>query len=265
MLYAREKDMTGRPVLLHDAEAFEAMRAAGRLAAMTLDFIAPEVKPGVSTAYLDTLCETFMRDHGAIPATIDYHGYRHATCISVNHVVTHGIPDDDKRLKDGDILNIDVTPKLNGWHGDSSRMYGVGDLSIKARRLIQATEEALAAGIAAVRPGARLGDVGAAIAAVARRYGYSIVEDYCGHGTGQVFHDAPQVVHHGVAGTGLLLEPGMIFTIEPMLNVGKKDVTLLGDGWTVVTRDRSLSAQFEHTIGVTDTGAEIFTLSPGQG
>jgi methionyl aminopeptidase len=238
------------------------MRRAGRIAAATLDFIAPQVRPGISTGELDRLCEGFMREAGAVPATIGYKGYAHASCISVNHVVTHGIPADDKVLRDGDILNIDVTPLFEGWHGDSSRMYVAGEPSVLAKRLIATTREAMMAGIAAVKPGATLGDVGHAIETVARRERFSIVEDFCGHGVGRVFHDAPQVLHYGKPGTGVVLEPGMIFTIEPMLNAGRAGVKVLGDGWTAVTRDRSLSAQFEHSVGVTEDGVEIFTLSP---
>lgn len=257
---SRQRDVTGKPIPLHDAEGFEGMRRAGRLAAATLDHIAGFVRPGVSTAELDRLCEDFMRAGGAVPATIGYHGYRHASCISVNHVVTHGIPSADKILQPGDILNIDVTPCLDGWHGDSSRMYVVGEPSVKARRLIEATREALAAGIAAVRPGATLGDVGHAIEQVALRARYAVVRDFCGHGVGRAMHQAPQVLHYGRPGQGLVLEPGLFFTIEPMLNAGGAAVKILDDGWTTVTRDRSLSAQFEHSVGVTETGVEIFTL-----
>ncbi|MGP1394240.1 MAG: type I methionyl aminopeptidase [Inquilinaceae bacterium] len=254
----------GRPIPLYGPEAFAAMRLAGRLAADTLDYIVPHLRAGVSTATLDALCDRFMRDRGAVPATVGYRGYRHATCISVNHVVTHGIPSADKILHDGDIVNVDVSPILNGWYGDSSRTMPVGSISVKARRLVDATHASLMAGIAAVRPGATLGDVGHACAGVAARAGYSVVQDFCGHGIGRVFHDAPTVTHFGQPGQGLVLEPGMIFTIEPMLNAGKADVKILADGWTTVTRDRSLSAQFEHTVGVTDSGCEIFTLSPSQ-
>lgn len=255
-------DSTGRPIPLYGPDAFEGMRLAGRLAAGTLDFIAGHVAPGVTTAALDRLCEAFMRDAGAVPATLGYKGYRHASCISVNHVVTHGVPAEGKALAEGDILNIDVTPVLDGWYGDSSRMYIVGEASVKARRLVSTTYEALMTGIAAVRPGATLGDVGHAIEAVARRGRYSVVRDFCGHGLGRVFHDAPQVLHYGHPGTGVVLEPGMIFTIEPMLNAGRPEVKILSDGWTTVTRDRSLSAQFEHSVAVTGDGVEIFTLSP---
>lgn len=260
---SKQRDANGRAIPLHDADDFEAMRRAGRIAAATLDFIAPHVKAGISTARLDRLCEEFMRAAGAVPATIGYKGYQHATCISVNHIVTHGIPSDEKILSDGDILNIDVTPRLDEWHGDSSRMYVVGETSLKARRLIATTYDAMMAGIGRVRPGATLGDVGHAIEAVAREARFSVVEDFCGHGVGRVFHDAPQVLHYGEAGTGVALEPGMIFTIEPMLNAGRPEVKILADGWTAVTRDRSLSAQFEHSVGVTETGVEIFTAGAG--
>jgi methionyl aminopeptidase len=251
----------GKPIRLHDESDFAAMRLAGRVAADTLDYITPHVVPGVSTGALDKLCEDFMRAAGSVPATIDYHGYQHASCISVNHVVTHGIPSDSKILRTGDIVNIDVTPLFNGWHGDTSRTFEVGAVSILAARLVATTYAAMMAGIAAVRPGATLGDVGAAIDAVARGAGFSSVRDFCGHGVGQVFHDTPQVLHYGRAGTGVVLEPGMIFTIEPMLNAGSYHVKVLPDKWTTVTKDHSLSAQFEHTLAVTESGYEIFTLS----
>ena len=251
----------GKRIALHDEAGFAAMRSAGRVAADTLDMIAQHVKPGVSTAQLDALCEAFMREAGTIPATIDYHGYKHASCISVNHVVTHGIPSATKLLREGDIVNIDVTPLLGGWHGDSSRTYQVGAVSILARRLVKAAYEAMFAGIGQVCPGAALGDVGAAIAAVARAHGFSSVRDFCGHGIGRVFHDAPQVLHYGRPGTGIVLEPGMIFTIEPMLNAGSHHIKVLPDNWTTVTKDHSLSAQFENTVAVTESGCEIFTLS----
>lgn len=251
----------GRKIPLHDAAAFAAMRAAGRVAADTLDMIAAQVQPGVSTAALDALCEAYMRAAGSIPATIGYHGYQHASCISVNQVVTHGVPSASTILRDGDIVNIDVTPLLDGWHGDASRTYRVGAVSALAERLVSTAYEAMYAGIHAVRPGATLGDVGAAIEAVASAQGFSSVRDFCGHGIGRVFHDAPQVLHYGRAGSGIVLEAGMIFTIEPMLNAGSHQVMVLADKWTTVTRDRSLSAQFEHTVAVTEGGFEIFTLS----
>jgi methionyl aminopeptidase len=257
-----QRDAAGRPIPLHGPEAFEGMRRAGRLAAATLDHVAPRIRPGVTTAEIDRLCEEFMRAAGAVPATIGYNGYRHASCVSVNHVVTHGIPSEAKVLAEGDIVNVDVTPILDGWHGDASRTFFAGEPSVKARRLVAATHEAMMAGIAAIRPGATLGDVGHAIETVARRERFSVVRDFIGHGVGRVFHDAPEVHHHGRPGAGAVLEPGMIFTVEPMLNAGRPDVLVLADGWTAVTRDRSLSAQFEHSVGVTETGVEIFTLSP---
>ncbi|MDR3391123.1 MAG: type I methionyl aminopeptidase [Sulfuriferula sp.] len=260
MRYSTQLDH-GKPIPLYDEAGFAAMRVAGRVAADTLDFITPYVKPGVSTAELDRLCEEFMRAAGSIPGTIDYHGYKHASCISVNHVVTHGVPSATKILHAGDIVNIDVTPKFQGWHGDTSRTYEVGAVSILAARVVRTAHEAMMAGIHKVRPGATLGDIGAAIEAVARAQGFSMVRDFCGHGIGQVMHDAPQVLHYGRAGTGIVLEPGMIFTIEPMVNVGSSQVKTLPDKWTTVTKDRSLSAQFEHTLAVTETGFEIFTLS----
>ena len=260
--FSAQRDMTNRPIPLHDADGFAGMRKAGALAALTLDFIGGHVRPGISTGELDRLCDTFMRDHGSVAATIGYKGYQHASCISVNHVVTHGIPSDAKVLRDGDILNIDVTPLVDGWHGDSSRMFIAGEASVKARRLCDITYQALMLGIAEVKPGKTLGDVGHAIETLARKNRFSIVEDFCGHGVGRVFHDAPQVLHYGKPGSGVVLEPGMIFTIEPMLNAGKADVKILGDGWTTVTRDQSLSAQFEQSVGVTETGYEIFTPSP---
>jgi methionyl aminopeptidase len=249
----------GRAIPLYDPADFEAMRRAGRLAAATLDFIALRVVAGASTAELDRACEDFMREHGAVPATIGYKGYRHATCISVNYVVAHGIPSDEQVLRDGDIVNIDVTPLLDGWHGDASRTFAVGRISRQTRRLIDTTYEAMMAGIARVKPGATLGDVGHAIARVAYRERFSVVRDFCGHGVGRVFQDAPEVLHWGKPRTGVVLEPGMIFTIEPMLNAGRWEVEVLDDGWTAVTRDRSLSAQFEHSVGVTADGVEIFT------
>lgn len=236
------------------------MRRAGALAAATLDFIAPQVVPGVATASLDQACEAFIRKHGAVPATIGYKGYRHASCISVNEVVAHGIPSADRLLVEGDIVNIDVTPLLNGWFGDTSRTFAVGNISPLAQRLIDTTYESLLAGIAQVRPGATLGDVGHAIAAVAEGEGFSVVRQFCGHGVGRVFQDAPDVLHYGEPGEGVVLQPGMMFTIEPMVNVGAWQVEILADGWTAVTIDRALSAQFEHSVGVTEDGVEVFTL-----
>ena len=248
-------------IKLHGASAFEGMRRAGRLAAKILDALAPMVVPGVTTAALDDVVRAMTLAGGAVPATLGYRGYTHSCCISINHVVCHGIPS-DKTLKDGDIVNIDVTPLLDGWHGDTSRMYLVGDVALKARRLVEVTHECLMIGIEQARPGARLGDIGAAIQRHAERNRYGVVREFCGHGVGRLFHDAPEVVHAARAGTGPELRPGMFFTIEPMINLGKPPVKLLEDGWTAVTRDRSLSAQFEHSIGITQDGCEVFTTSP---
>jgi len=248
-------------IKLHNPEGFEGMRKAGRLAAEILDAMVPRVRPGVSTEELDRVVREMTLDGGAVPATLGYRGYTHSCCISINHVVCHGIPS-PKTLKDGDIVNIDVTPLLDGWHGDTSRMYLVGDVGLKARRLVEVTHECLMIGIAKARPGARLGDIGAAIQAHAESHRYGVVRDFCGHGLGRLFHDAPEVVHAARPGTGPELRAGMFMTIEPMINLGKPAVKLLSDGWTAVTRDKSLSAQFEHSIGITDGEAEIFTLSP---
>ena len=249
-------------ILLYGPEAFEGMRAAGKLAAETLDFITPHIVPGAVTEEIDKLIETFIRDNGGIPATIGYRGYEKASCISINHVVCHGIPG-EKRLKEGDIANIDVTPILNGWHGDTSRMYFVGDkIPVKARKLTALTYECLMRAIDIVRPGTTLGDIGHAIQSHAEANRCSVVRDFCGHGLGRDFHTAPSVLHYGEPGTGITLREGMFFTIEPMINTGRYEVKVLSDGWTAVTRDRSLSAQFEHSIGVTEDGCEIFTLSP---
>ena len=247
-------------IKLHGPEGFAGMRAAGKLAAEILDALAPHVVPGVTTAALDDIVREMSIAGGGVPATLGYRGYTHSCCISINHVVCHGMPG-DKTLKDGDIVNIDVTPLVDGWHGDSSRMYLVGDVPLKARRLVEVTYECLMLGIAAVRPGARLGDIGAAIQRHAEANRYGVVREFCGHGVGRLFHDAPEVVHAARAGTGPELRPGMFMTIEPMINLGKAPVKLLEDGWTAVTRDRSLSAQFEHSIGITETGCEIFTQS----
>ncbi|NQX93599.1 MAG: type I methionyl aminopeptidase, partial [Erythrobacter sp.] len=249
-------------IKLHTEEGFEGMRKAGRLAATILDEVADLVKPGVTTESLDTAIRGMMLDAGAVPATLGYRGYTHSSCISLNHVICHGIPG-SKVLKDGDILNIDVTPLLDGWHGDTSRMYYAGEPSIKAKRLVDVTYECLMLGIdAASKPGARLGDIGAAIEAHAKQFRYGVVREFCGHGLGRLFHDAPEVVHAAKAGTGPELKPGMFFTIEPMINLGKPWAKVLGDGWTAVTRDKSLSAQFEHSLAITEDGVEIFTKSP---
>ncbi|PCI50877.1 MAG: type I methionyl aminopeptidase [Alphaproteobacteria bacterium] len=259
------QDYAFGPITLHTVDDFKFMAKIGRIAAETLDFIAPHVEPGISTAELDRLIHEYMTDQATIPATVGYHGYRHASCISVNHVAVHGIPSETKILKNGDIVNIDVTPRLDGpdhWHGDTSRMYMVGDnIPVKARRLIEATKKSLKAGIAAAQPGNRLGDIGIACGQVATDYGYSIATDFCGHGIGLTFHDNPEVIHVEPEDMGPILLPGMIFTIEPILNIGKPDVKTLDDGWTVVTRDRKLSAQAEHTVGITEDGLIIFTKS----
>ena len=248
-------------IKLHGPAGFQGMRKAGRLAAEILDEVAAHVRPGVTTGAIDDLVRAMTIDGGAIPATLGYRGYAHSCCISINHVVCHGIPS-ERTLRDGDIVNVDVTPLLDGWHGDSSRMYLVGDVPLKARRLVDVTYECLMIGIEQARPGARLGDIGAAIQRHAEAQRYGVVREFCGHGVGRLFHDAPEVVHAARAGTGPELKPGMFFTIEPMINQGKSPVKLLDDGWTAVTRDRSLSAQFEHSIGITEIGYEIFTASP---
>ncbi len=249
-------------IKLHGAEAFKGMRKAGQLAAQALDMLVEHVKPGVTTEDLDELVLDFAIEHGAIPAPLNYRGFPKAICTSVNHVVCHGIPN-SKPLKDGDIVNIDVTLILDGWHGDTSRMYAVGSISRRAERLIEVTYDALMRGVAAVKPGHTTGHIGAAIQKFAEGERCSVVRDFCGHGLGRVFHDRPNILHYGEPGDGVVLEPGMLFTIEPMINLGKPHVKILADGWTAVTRDRELSAQFEHTVGVTDTGCEVFTGSPG--
>ena len=250
-----------RRIPLHGPEDFEGMRKAGRLAAECLDMITPHVVPGVTTEALDRICHDFMMDHGAVPATLGYRGYTKSSCISINHVVCHGIPG-ERRLMAGDILNIDVTPLLDGWHGDTSRMYVAGEPSTRARLLLDVTYESLMRGIAVVKPGATLGDIGHAIQSYVERHRFSVVRDFCGHGIGRTFHAAPNVLHFGRPGEGPVLKEGMFFTIEPMVNAGRPEVKILDDGWTAVTRDRSLSAQFEHMVGVTATGCEVFTYSP---
>lgn len=248
-------------IVLHTPADFEGMRRAGRLCAETLDFLAPHVEPGVTTDRLDQLAHEFMTGRGAAPAPLNYRGFPKSICTSINHVVCHGIPG-PKRLADGDIVNIDVTVILDGWHGDSSRMYPVGKTSVKAQRLMDVTYESLMRGIAVVKPGATLGDIGFAIQRYVEGERFSVVRDFCGHGLGKTFHAPPSVLHYGRRGDGVKLEPGMFFTIEPMVNAGRPDTKILADGWTAVTRDRSLSAQFEHSLGVTEDGCEIFTLSP---
>lgn len=248
-------------IRLHGPDGFAGMRKAGQLAAACLDGLVGLVKPGVTTEEIDAFVHGFGLDHGALPATLNYRGYTKSCCTSINHVVCHGIPN-DKPLREGDIVNIDVTFILDGWHGDSSRMYLVGEVKRAAERLVDVTYEALLRGVAAVRPGRTTGDIGAAIQDYVESERCSVVRDFCGHGVGQLFHDAPNILHYGRRGEGVELKPGMIFTIEPMVNLGRPHVKVLADGWTAVTRDRSLSAQFEHTVGVTETGVEVFTFSP---
>lgn len=258
----RARSLAREPqIRLHGPDAFEGMRNAGHLTAKALDMLVDHVRPGITTADLDDIVFDFAIEHGAVPAPLNYRGFPKSICTSLNHVVCHGIPG-ARVLKDGDILNIDVTLILDGWHGDSSRMYRVGNVARAADRLIEVTYESLMRGVAAVKPGGTTGDIGAAIQTYAEAERCSVVRDFCGHGLGQVFHDRPNILHYGEPGEGLRLEPGMFFTVEPMINLGKPHVKILSDGWTAVTRDRSLSAQFEHTIGVTEDGCEIFTLSP---
>ncbi len=253
-------------VTIKTPEEIEKMRVAGRLGAEVLDYITPFVKPGVTTGELDRLCHDYMVNvQGTIPAPLNYAPpghvpYPKSICTSVNHQVCHGVPG-DKVLKNGDVVNLDITVIKDGWHGDTSRMFMVGEVSIQARRLTQVTYEAMWLGISKVRPGATLGDIGHAIQKHAESNGFSVVREFCGHGIGASFHEDPQVLHYGKPGTGLKLQAGMIFTIEPMINAGKKDIRQLGDGWTIVTRDHSLSAQWEHTVLVTDTGYEVLTVS----
>jgi methionyl aminopeptidase len=249
-------------IRLYGEDGFEGMRKAGQLTARCLDEITPLVKPGVPTEELDKFVFEFAMDHGALPATLMYRGYGKSTCTSINHVVCHGIPN-DKPMKEGDIVNIDVTLILDGWHGDSSRMYPVGEIPRRAERLIEVTYDSMMRGINVIRPGATTGDIGHAIQTFVEAQHMSVVRDFCGHGLGQLFHDEPNIIHVGRPGEGVVLKPGMIFTVEPMINLGRPHVKVLSDGWTAVTRDRSLSAQFEHSVGVTKDGVEIFTLSPG--
>ena len=247
-------------IKLYSAADFDGMRRAGRLVAECLDAVGEIVRPGLPTDAIDRFVFDFAIAHGAMPATLGYKGYMKSTCTSVNHVVCHGIPG-DKPLRDGDIVNIDVTLILDGWHGDSSRMYKVGAVKRAAERLCEVTYEAMMRGIAAIKPGATTGDIGYAIQEFAERERCSVVRDFCGHGVGRLFHDVPNILHYGSPGEGIPLKPGMIFTVEPMINLGRPQVKILSDGWTAVTRDRSLSAQYEHSVGVTETGYEIFTPS----
>jgi methionyl aminopeptidase len=264
MNYVAAKDAPGRSsglIKLHEPEDFAGMAKAGHVAALALDAVGDLVVPGVTTEALDTFCSDFGHDHDAISAPLNYRGYTKSICTSINNVICHGIPS-SKALKSGDIVNIDVTYIIDGWHGDSSRMFLVGDVPLKARRLVDITYEALQIGIAQVKPGNTTGDIGAAIQEFVEGHRYSVVRDFCGHGIGRVFHDMPNVLHYGEHGKGLTLKEGMFFTIEPMVNLGKPGVKMKPDGWTAVTRDRSLSAQFEHSIGVTADGCQIFTASP---
>jgi methionyl aminopeptidase len=253
-------------IAIKQSEEIEKMRVAGRLAAEVLDYITPFVQPGITTGELDKLCHDYMVDvQGTIPAPLNYAPPGHAPypksiCTSVNHQVCHGVPG-DKKLKAGDVVNLDITVIKDGYHGDTSRMFAVGTPSIQAKRLMEITYECMWKGIQQVKPGARLGDIGQAIQQYAEANGYSVVREFCGHGIGREFHEDPQVLHYGKAGTGAVLEAGMIFTIEPMINAGRRDIRMLGDGWTVVTKDHSLSAQWEHTILVTDSGFEVLTVS----
>ncbi len=250
-----------RRIIIHGEADFAGMRAAGALAARTLDMITPHVRPGVTTGELDRLCHEFILANNAVPAPLNYRGFPKSICTSINHVVCHGIPG-EKKLAEGDIVNIDVTVILDGWHGDTSRMYGAGALPTRARNLLDVTYHALMKGVEAVKPGATLGDLGHAIQTYVEANRFSVVRDFCGHGIGRTFHGAPNVLHFGKRGDGPELRPGMFFTIEPMVNAGRPEVKVLDDGWTAVTRDRSLSAQFEHMVGVTEDGCEVFTISP---
>ena len=258
--HGHDHDEAEDKITIHNDADFDGMRKAGKLAAQTLDYVTPFVKVGVSTQELDTICHDFILQHGAIPAPLGYRGYPKSICTSINHVVCHGIPG-AKKLQDGDIINIDVTVILDGWHGDTSRMFCIGKVGIRGRKLVDITFEAMMRGIEVVKPGATLGDIGHAIQKYAEANGFSVVRDFCGHGIGRIFHSSPSVVHYGKPGQGLELKKGMFFTIEPMINAGKYGVKILDDGWTAVTRDMSLSAQWEHSLGVTDTGYEIFTVS----
>ena len=250
-----------RRITIHAPADFAGMRAAGQLAAATLDHLTPSVRTGVTTGTLDELCHEFILANGATPAPLNYRGFPKSICTSINHVVCHGIPG-DRKLVDGDVLNIDITVVLDEWHGDTSRMFVAGTAPTKAVRLMDVTHEAMMRGVRAVRPGATLGDVGHAIQSYVEASRFSVVRDFCGHGIGRRFHEAPNVLHFGKPGEGPVLRPGMFFTIEPMVNAGRPEVKVLDDGWTAVTRDRSLSAQFEHMVGVTEDGVEVFTYSP---
>ncbi len=263
-LYIPESAAKGRAtgqIKIHDADGFAGMRRAGKLAAQALDMLSAEIRPGRTTAQLDDLAFAFAMDHGAYPAPLHYRGFPRSICTSINHVVCHGIPG-DRVLREGDIVNVDVTLILDGWHGDTSRMFYAGEAPRRAQHLVETTYEAMMRGIAAIRPGARTGAIGAPIEALARERRMAVVRDFCGHGLGRIFHDEPNILHYGPPGGGIELREGMFFTVEPMINLGRAEVKILSDGWTAVTRDRSLSAQFEHSVGVTAEGCEVFTLSP---
>ncbi len=251
----------GYTINIFNETGFQGMRKAGQLAAKVLDYIEPYVTVGTSTEHLNKLCHDFIVAHDAIPAPLNYRGFPKSICTSVNHVICHGIPSSEKILKNGDIINIDVTVILDGWYGDTSRMFTLGKPSVLSQKLINVTYDCLMKAIDIARPGVTLGDIGYTIQSYAESKGFSVVRDFCGHGLGRVFHDAPEVVHYGSPNTGVVLEEGMFFTIEPMINAGKKEAKILADGWTAVTRDKSLSAQFEHSIGINATGVEIFTVS----
>ena len=245
----------------NDSELFEKMHIAGKLAARTLDELTLFVKPGVTTNFLDKICYEYIKDHGGNSAPLYYKGFPKSCCTSINHIVCHGIPS-EKVLKDGDIMNVDVTAFVDEHHGDTGRMFCIGDVSVKSKNLISATYESMMKAISIIKPGTKLGDIGATIQDYVESKGFSVVKDFCGHGIGKIFHDSPSILHYGKPGTGIKLREGMFFTIEPMINLGRFEVKTLNDGWTAVTKDRSLSAQFEHTIGVTSNGCEIFTSSP---
>ncbi|MDP3372292.1 MAG: type I methionyl aminopeptidase [Candidatus Paracaedibacteraceae bacterium] len=258
-----EEEQDDSTIVIHNASDFDGMRKAGRLASQLLDYITPFVKAGITTDEINTLCHAWTIERGAVPAPLGYAPYGHipfpkSVCTSVNHVVCHGIPS-DKRLVTGDIINIDVTLIVDGWHGDTSRMFSIGKVPLRAEKLINVTYECLMRAIDIVKPGTTLGDIGHVIQSHAEKSGFSVVRDFCGHGLGRSFHSAPSIVHYGKPGEGIALKEGMFFTIEPMINAGKYNIKMLDDGWTAVTRDRSLSAQFEHTLGVTANGVEIFT------
>ena len=253
-------DNYNNTITIHSNEDFVSMRKAGKLASKVLDFIEPHVKEGITTEHLDSLCHDYILKNKATPAPLNYKGFPKSICTSINHVVCHGIPG-PKVLKNNDIINIDITVILDGWHGDTSRMFSIGKPNVKCKKLMDATYEAMWKGIQKVKPGNSTGDIGAAIQKFTENLGYSVVRDFCGHGIGQRFHTAPNILHYGQEQQGTKLIEGMFFTIEPMINLGKKDILILDDGWTAVTRDKKLSSQYEHTIGVTNTGYEVFTIS----